>query len=160
MAIEIERKFLVQGDAWRSYAGVSIRQGYLARERGHSVRVRIAGDRATLTIKAGTNTLKRSEFEYEIPLADASELLALCTHTIEKTRRVVDVDGTTWEVDEFGGQNAGLVIAEVELDSENQVFNKPSWIGREVTDDSRYLNSELVAHPFETWMDSSGDQKF
>jgi adenylate cyclase len=151
MGIEIERKFLVQGDEWRNHPGVSIRQGYLARERGHTVRVRIAGDRATLTIKAGTNTLRRSEFEYEIPLADATELLTLCTHTIEKTRRVVDVDGTKWEVDEFGGENAGLVVAEVELGSEDEVFNKPSWIGREVTDDSRYLNSELVAHPFCGW---------
>jgi adenylate cyclase len=151
METEIERKFLVHGDEWRSYAGVPIRQGYLARERGHSVRVRIAGDRATLTIKAGTDTLRRSEFEYEIPHADATELLKLCTHTIEKTRRVVDVNGTKWEVDEFGGDNAGLVVAEVELDSEDQAFNKPSWIGKEVTNDSRYLNSELVAHPFRTW---------
>ena len=151
MGIEIERKFLVVGDEWRRADGVPIRQGYLARERGHSVRVRVAGERATLTIKAGTDTLKRSEFEYEIPLADAIELLKLCTHTIEKTRRVVDVAGTKWEVDEFGGDNAGLVVAEVELDSEDQAFNKPSWIGREVTNDSRYLNSELVMRPFRVW---------
>jgi CYTH domain-containing protein len=151
MATEIERKFLVQGDEWRRYDGVRITQGYLARERERSVRVRLAGDRATLTIKAGAGTLKRSEFEYAIPTADAIELLALCTHTIEKMRRVIDVDGTRWEVDEFAGDNAGLVVAEVELESEDQIFNKPFWIGREVTDDTRYLNAELAAHPFRAW---------
>ena len=116
MGTEIERKFLVNGDEWRRVDGVPIRQGYLARERGHSVRVRVAGE-----------------------------------HTIEKTRRVVDVDGTKWEVDEFAGENAGLVVAEVELDSEDQAFHKPSWIGQEVTNDSRYLNSELVMRPFRVW---------
>ncbi|HEX4479856.1 MAG TPA: CYTH domain-containing protein [Rudaea sp.] len=151
MATEIERKFLVQGDEWPRHNGVRITQGYLARERERSVRVRLAGDRATLTIKAGAGTLKRSEFEYAIPTADAIELLALCTHTIEKTRRVIGVDGTRWEVDEFAGDNEGLVIAEVELESEDQIFNKPSWIGREVTDDTRYLNAELAAHPFRAW---------
>lgn len=151
MGIEIERKFLVDGDEWRRYDGVLIKQGYLARERDYSVRVRLAGDKGTMTIKSGTDTLKRSEFEYDIPAADAAELLALCKHTIEKIRRVVDVDGTKWEVDEFGGENAGLVVAEVELDDEDQAFNKPSWIGEEVTNDSRYLNSELVAHPFRSW---------
>lgn len=151
MGTEIERKFLVRGDEWRRYEGVSIRQGYLARERDLSVRVRLAGDEGTVTIKTGSDTLKRSEFEYGIPAADAAELLKLCDHTIEKTRRVVDVDGTQWEVDEFEGENAGLVVAEVELDSEDQAFNKPSWIGEEVTNDRRYLNSELVVRPFGTW---------
>jgi len=151
MGTEIERKFLVQGDAWRRHAGISIKQGYLTRERHYSVRVRLAGANGTLTIKSGTGTLKRSEFEYEIPAADATELLKLCTHVIEKTRHVVDVNGTKWEVDEFGAANAGLVVAEVELDSEDQPFNKPSWIGQEVTDDTRYLNSELAVHPFSTW---------
>jgi adenylate cyclase len=151
MGIEIERKFLVQGDEWRRHAGVSIRQGYLVRERERTVRVRLADRRATLTIKAGANALKRLEFEYEIPSDDAMELLKLCEHVIEKTRRVVDVETTRWEVDEFGGDNAGLVVAEVELDHENAAFHKPSWIGREVTHDSRYLNSELAAHPFRTW---------
>lgn len=153
MGTEIERKFLVQGDAWRRHAGVSITQGYLARERGLSVRVRLAGDKATLTIKAGAGTLKRSEFEYAIPTADAVELLKLCTHSIEKTRRVIDVDGTRWEVDEFGGANTGLVVAEVELDREDQPYASPSWIGLEVTNDTRYLNSELAAHPFGAWKD-------
>lgn len=151
MGIEIERKFLVRGNEWRRHDGVSIRQGYLARERDHSVRVRLAGDKGTLTIKSGADTLKRSEFEYEIPAADASELLELCKQTIEKTRHLVDSNGTKWEVDEFGGENAGLVVAEVELDSEDQAFDKPSWIGQEVTNDTRYLNSELVARPFKTW---------
>jgi CYTH domain-containing protein len=151
MGIEIERKFLVRGDDWRRYAGVSIRQGYLARERDYSVRVRLAGDSGTVTIKSGTDTLKRSEFEYPIPAVDAAELLKLCRQTIEKTRSVVEVQGTRWEVDEFGGENAGLVVAEVELDREDQAFHKPSWIGEEVTHDSRYLNSELVARPFNTW---------
>jgi adenylate cyclase len=151
MGTEIERKFLVRGEEWRRHDGISIKQGYLARERDHSVRVRLAGDKGTVTIKAGTDTLKRSEFEYGIPAADAAELLKLCKHTIEKTRHVVDVDGTKWEVDEFGGENAGLVVAEVELDSEDQAFNKPSWIGQEVTNESRYLNSELAAHPFSGW---------
>jgi adenylate cyclase len=151
MATEIERKFLLTGDEWRRHPGVSIKQGYLVRERAHTVRVRLADRYATLTIKAGTNALKRAEFEYEIPTNDAVELLKLCKHVIEKTRRVIDVDGTRWEVDEFGGDNAGLVVAEVELDREDAPFHKPSWIGREVTDDSRYLNSELAAHPFRTW---------
>jgi CYTH domain-containing protein len=151
MGTEIERKFLVCGDDWQRYGGVAIRQGYLVREREHTVRVRLAGDRATLTIKAGANALRRSEFEYEIPAADAAELLKLCKHAIEKTRRVVDVDGTRWEVDEFGGDNEGLVVAEVELDHEDSAFHKPAWVGREVTDDSRYLNSELAAHPFRMW---------
>jgi CYTH domain-containing protein len=151
MGTEIERKFLVTDDAWRRYDGVRIVQGYLARERTRSIRVRMAGSRVTLTIKAGAGTLTRAEFEYAIPAADAEELLKLCDHKIEKTRRVIDVDGTKWEVDEFFGANLGLVVAEVELDSEDQSFNKPSWIGAEVTHDSRYLNSELAAHPFTTW---------
>jgi adenylate cyclase len=155
MGVEIERKFLVVGDEWRLAPGTRLSQGYLNRDKERTVRVRLAGDTAFLTIKGVSTGASRAEFEYEIPTADGEALLALCEKPlIEKIRRVAEVDGATWEVDEFLGENAGLVVAEIELASEDQPFTRPAWIGAEVTDDARYFNSSLAAHPFSNWSKS------
>jgi adenylate cyclase len=152
MAIEIERKFLVAGSAWRQAVGVRLSQGYLNRDKARTVRVRLAGAQAFLTIKGLTRGASRAEFEYEIPAADGEQLLKMCEGpVIEKIRRVLVHDGATWEVDEFLGDNAGLVVAEIELQSEDQVFSRPEWLGEEVTHESRYFNSSLASHPFSTW---------
>ncbi len=156
MAVEIERKFLVVDASaqapWRSAPGVVFRQGYLNRDKARTVRVRVAGDAAFLTIKGVCVGATRSEFEYAIPKGDAEALLALCDGPlIDKTRYVLKHESTTWEVDEFAGDNAGLVVAEVELESEGQVFDKPVWLGFEVTRDARYFNSNLASHPFSGW---------
>lgn len=152
MAIEIERKFLVAGTAWRDATGVLFSQGYLNRDKERTVRVRIAGEKAFLTIKGLTKGASRAEYEYEIPVADGEQLLKLCEKPIiEKVRRIVSHDGATWEVDEFLGENAGLVVAEIELQSEDQAFTQPEWLGEEVTHDSRYFNSSLANHPFSRW---------
>ena len=156
MATEIERKFLVADTsaqaAWRGAPGVAYRQGYLNRDKTRTVRVRTAGDAAFLTIKGVSVGATRAEFEYAIPLADAQALLALCDGPlIEKTRYVLVHQGTGWEVDVFAGDNAGLVVAEVELQSEAQAFAKPDWLGDEVTQDARYFNSNLASHPFARW---------
>lgn len=155
MAIEIERKFLVQGEAWRQGAGLQLSQGYLCRDPARTVRVRIAGRQAFLTVKGlgqGAAKMSRQEFEYEIPLADAQALLKLCDGpVIEKLRRRIAVGGHVWEVDEFFGDNAGLVLAEVELESEDQAFERPGWLGAEVTQDARYFNANLAAHPYSQW---------
>ena len=152
MAIEIERKFLVTGTDWRQGAGTVFSQGYLNRDKARTVRVRIDGAKAFLTIKGASQGATRAEFEYEIPLADAEQLLALCEGPIiQKVRRVLVHAGSTWEVDEFEGPNAGLVVAEIELTSEDQVFERPPWLGQEVTDDVRYFNSNLATTPFSAW---------
>jgi adenylate cyclase len=152
MPQEIERKFLVTGTAWRSAAGTLYRQGYLNRDKARTVRVRVAGEQAFLTIKGVTTGATRAEFEYPIPVADAEQLLALCDGPlIEKVRHIVQVDGTCWEVDEFLGDNAGLVVAEVELQAEDQPFARPPWLGAEVTHDARYYNSNLATHPYRHW---------
>lgn len=153
MAVEIERKFLVQGDAWRPGAqGVRYVQGYLNRDKARTVRVRLAGAQGFLTIKGESVGATRAEFEYPIPLADAQALLALCeAPLIDKTRYAIPVGGTLWEVDEFAGDNAGLVLAEVELPSEDAAFERPSWLGMEVTHDARYFNSNLSRHPYGRW---------
>lgn len=152
MGIEIERKFLVSGDNWRSAQGVHIVQGYLAREDSHSVRVRLAGEQAWLTIKGRAQAGVKQEFEYPIPLKDAQSLLELCPYPIiEKMRREIEYEGFLWEVDEFFGANAGLVVAEIELDAPDQTFPLPPWVGRDVTDDPRYLNANLTVHPFTRW---------
>lgn len=152
MAIEIERKFLVVGDAWRATEGVLIWQAYLNRDQHRTVRVRVAGQHAYLTIKGSTQGATRVEFEYEIPLADAQQLRALCEGpVIEKVRRNIVHGGLTWEVDEFHGDNQGLVVAEIELASEDQAFSKPEWVGQEVTDDPRYYNSNLATVPYRMW---------
>lgn len=152
MAIEIERKFLVVGDAWRNATPVYFCQGYLNRNKERTVRVRVAGELGYLTIKGATSGASRAEFEYDIPLADAKQMLALCDGPlIEKYRRKISYEGMLWEVDEFLGDNQGLVVAEIELESEEQQFAKPNWIGEEVTQDARYYNSNLSASPFNTW---------
>ena len=155
MAQEIERKFLVRSDAWKVAAtGVQMRQGYLSTSPARSVRVRTAAGRATLTVKGTKVGPRAAEFEYPIPLADAREMLAdLCRRPlVEKTRyNISGPDGRLWEVDEFHAENAGLVVAEIELSHEDEAFARPAWLGDEVTDDPRYLNSNLVGRPFTTW---------
>lgn len=154
MAVEIERKFLVTGEAWRQPDARRISQGYLNRDKQRTVRVRIAGDAAFLTIKGPTQGATRSEFEYPVPLADAQALLAMCDGPlIDKYRHHVHVGGMLWEVDEFLGDNAGLVVAEIELASEDQVFERPAWLGEEVSHDARYFNSNLAKLPFKNWGD-------
>jgi CYTH domain-containing protein/phosphohistidine phosphatase SixA len=154
MAIEIERKFLVKAEGWRRRAaGKTYRQGYLSVDPERTVRVRIAGEEGFLTIKGKTEGMARSEFEYPIPLTDAAHLLdSLCMHPlIEKTRYSLEFEGRTWEIDEFGGDNLGLVLAEVELDSENEQVILPPWVGEEVTGDRRYYNASLIQNPFSKW---------
>ncbi|MGC4118661.1 MAG: CYTH domain-containing protein [Myxococcales bacterium] len=153
MGREIERKFLVKGEAWKSLApAVDYRQGYL-RTTGATVRVRIAGQKGFLTIKGPTQGIGRSEFEYGIPVEDARELLdTLCARPqIEKRRRRITVGRHVWEVDEFLAENAGLVVAEIELASEDEAFEKPEWVGEEVSHDRRYANSMLAEQPYSTW---------
>lgn len=152
MPIEIERKFLVQEGDWRTGKSTLYRQGYLNRAKERTVRVRIAGKQAFVTIKGISTGASRAEFEYEIPVADAEQLLLLCDGPlIEKTRYLTLYEGMTWEVDEFHGANKGLVVAEIELQSETQSFSKPAWVGLEVTHENRYFNSSLSACPYNTW---------
>ena len=154
MGVEIERKFLLQGDAWRGLGqAVLLRQGYLSSTRERVVRVRIEGQQAMLTIKGANVGATRGEWEYPIPLADAVELLdGLCEQPlIEKYRHRIEHAGMVWEVDEFLGANAGLVVAEIELASEDQPFEKPCWVGAEVSGDARYYNANLIRHPFSQW---------
>jgi adenylate cyclase len=154
MPREIERKFLVRSDAWRGGAvGKRYRQGYLSTEPDRTVRVRVAGDAGFLTVKGRAAGATRAEYEYPIPRQDAEEMLdRLCLRPIvEKTRYRIPWGGLTWEVDDFSGENAGLVVAEVELEDEGQAVDLPPWVGREVTDDPRYANASLVARPYATW---------
>jgi adenylate cyclase len=154
MAVEIERKFLVDGDSWRPGAtGQRIRQGYLCSSADRVVRVRVTGDRAFLTVKGPQHGITRSEYEYDIPTRDATEMLErLCERPlIEKVRHHLTVNGREWVVDEFEGENAGLMIAEVEFEREGQAIALPDWVGRDVTDEPRYLNVNLVKHPYRLW---------
>lgn len=155
MATEIERKFLVISDDWRAAAkpGVRFRQGYLSGTGKASVRVRVEGQKANLNIKSATLGVRRSEFEYAIPVDEANQMLdELCTGGIvEKTRFLVPVGEHTWEVDVFEGANAGLIVAEIELEHEDETFEKPAWAGAEVSDDPRYYNVYLAEHPYTTW---------
>ena len=155
MPQEIERKFLVTGEyKSQAYAQSRIVQGYISSARGRTVRVRIRDGRGFLTIKGATNEsgTSRYEWEKEIPLDEARELLKLCEPgIIDKTRYLVRSGQHTFEVDEFYGENEGLTVAEVELSSEDEPFVKPAFVGREVTGDARYYNSQLMKHPFTTW---------
>lgn len=155
MATEIERKFLLVSDEWRQWVSRSevFRQGYLSNNPQASVRVRIADDTATLNIKGMTLGVQRPEYEYEIPLHDAAELLdQLCIRPlIEKTRHFVEFGGNLWEIDEFHGDNAGLVVAEVELDSLDQVIAMPAWAGQDVSHLERYYNVRLTQYPYSRW---------
>lgn len=154
MAKEIERKFLVQPRKWSDLgAGLIIRQGYLSASKQCSVRVRTYGDKAYVTIKSATSDITRDEYEYEIPLNDANEILvSLCEHPpIEKMRYRIVFKGHTFEVDEFTGANRGLTVAEVELKDAKEPVDLPDWIDREVSGDPRYFNSNLSSKPFSTW---------
>lgn len=157
MPREIERKFLLAGDAWRALAHRSqvMSQGYIASGERVSVRVRLAGEQAWLNIKSGGFVASRLEYEYAIPAADARELLTLARGPlIEKTRHFVTHEGFEWEVDEFRGVNEGLVVAELELDREDREFPKPVWLGVEVTHLRRYYNVCLVSHPYSAWSEA------
>ncbi|MCX7046163.1 MAG: CYTH domain-containing protein [Candidatus Sumerlaeota bacterium] len=155
MPLEIERKFLVTGNEWRaeSKAETRWRQGYLLASAGRVVRIRASVQRAFITIKGPSKGCARAEYEYEIPVADAEEMLAsLCAgYIIEKTRYVIPWEGLHWEVDVFHGANEGLVVAEIELKSADQSFTLPDWIGNEVTGDPRYYNAMLSREPFSQW---------
>jgi adenylate cyclase len=154
MGQEIEKKFLLANDSWRGLsAGKKYRQGYLNSEKGRTVRVRTIGDKGFLTIKGPAINGVRPEYEYLIPTSDADEMLDRLCHKplIEKIRYSIPFSGFIWEIDEFMGENDGLILAEIELEYVDQIFTKPAWIGREVTGDSRYYNANLVHNPFCRW---------
>jgi CYTH domain-containing protein len=154
MGVEIERKFLIKGNSWKNEIKeeVSIKQGYLNSEADRTVRVRIYGEQGFLTVKGKSQHLTRKEFEYQIPLADAQDLLELCEKPIiEKKRFLIFSGNKTWEIDVFEGENSGLVVAEIELISEDEDFETPHWLGKEVSSDSRYYNSSLITNPYANW---------
>jgi adenylate cyclase len=158
MPKEIERKFLLANDRWRALphelaGGVYLCQGYLSTDKRCTVRVRIAGDSAWIGIKGENHGATRLEFEYAVPLEDARLMLERLAKQplIEKTRHAIPFAGLIWEVDEFHGDNQGLIIAEVELEDEAQTFARPNWVGQEVTSDPRYYNANLVANPYRSW---------
>ncbi len=154
MAQEIEKKFLITNEDWRGLAeGRHYCQGYLSTQKGRTVRVRTIGEKGFLTVKGRTVGETRLEFEYEIPIKDARELLRELCHKplIEKIRYKIPFDGFIWEVDEFAGENQGLIFAEIELKYEGEIFSQPHWIGKEVTDDPRYYNANLVNTPYRDW---------
>jgi len=150
---EIERRFHLKDDSWRGLAeGEWLKQGYLSVERERTVRVRIKGDEAWLTLKSNISNVSRHEFEYPIPLADAETILAtMCPMLVEKKRHRIVRGPHVWEVDEFFGQNAGLVLAEIELGDEAEAYERPDWLGVEVTEDPRYTNAYLSKHPWPSW---------
>ena len=159
MAIEIERKFLLANDHWRQQVSAThtIRQGYLVdalkENATASVRVRIEGERANINIKRAVIGVEREEYEYPVPLDEAAEMIERLCHRpcIEKQRHIVEYQGHKWEIDEFFGDNAGLIVAEIELASADEVFSRPDWLGEEVSDDPRYYNVNLVARPYRSW---------
>ena len=155
MGVEIERKFLVKED-WKKVTegceSFRIRQGYLCRDSNCTVRIRIARNKGILTVKGKSESLARPEYEYEIDLIEAEELMAMTSGSIiEKTRYYVRVHGKTWELDVFDGENEGLIVAELELHEENEEFDMPGWAGEEVTDDNRYGNASLARYPYKEW---------
>ena len=153
MAFEIERKFLVNTKLWNSpKKGKFLSQAYLSVDPLPTVRIRISDEQAFLTIKGPSDTISRPEFEYEIPVAEASELMKLAVAgPVEKTRYEIEYGGKCWEIDVFSGKNSGLVLAEIELESEDEKFSKPAWLLNEVSGDKRYYNSYLARHPYENW---------
>ena len=155
MALEIERKFLLKNDTWKAQAGEGVlyKQGYLVGSAAVSVRVRLEGERAFLNLKSATLGVRRQEYEYPIPLQDANEIMStLCEQPlIEKRRYHLKVGQHVWEIDEFLGENLGLLVAEIELHDEKESFEKPDWLGEEVSDDPRYYNVSLVKNPFRNW---------
>ncbi len=163
MALEIEHKFLLANDDWRSEVKKSVfyKQGYLSSSPLSSVRVRISDSQAWLNIKSATIGSFRHEFEYEIPLADANSILdELCVKPlIEKTRYFIEQAPHLWEIDEFTGDNAGLIVAEIELTDIGEAFAKPSWLGKEITDDIRYYNNCLANNPYKNWRNYPAAEK-
>jgi len=155
MAVEIERKFLVDKERWRQAirpAGVLFRQGYLSNQTNPTIRVRVTDKQGFITLKGTTSGISRKEFEYEIPVAEAIELLDnFALSEISKTRYCIYYGDKLWEVDEFLGDNAGLIIAEIELQREDELFTLPDWIMHEVSEDVRYFNSNLSVNPYKNW---------
>jgi adenylate cyclase len=155
MGVEIERKFLVDHEKWRRLEkpkGAYLRQGYLAPDAKNTIRIRVADEQGFITIKGISSGISRLEYEYLIPVAEAIEMLDSLTETdVEKVRYRIPFAGHVWEVDEFSGDNSGLVMAEIELKAENEPFDKPEWITREVSDDDRYYNSNLAKNPYKNW---------
>ncbi|MEO5643408.1 MAG: CYTH domain-containing protein [Bacteroidia bacterium] len=155
MIIEIEHKYLVKAERWKQvtpFKIVPIRQAYLSKDPEKTIRIRVAGDKGFITIKGKSVGASRPEYEYEIPLAEAEELIKnFCNNLIEKTRHYVLYENKTWEVDIFEGLNSGLIIAEIELNAENEEYSKPDWIDHDVTTDKKYANSNLTVNPFTTW---------
>ena len=154
MSKEIERKFLLASDEWKSEVSrsVTLKQGYLSSTKERTVRVRISGEQAFLTIKGPVTGVTRAEYEYEIPVKDGLAMIPLCEQPlIEKTRHYVPSGDHLWEIDVFTGANEGLTVAEVELSAEGEAFIRPAWLGREVSDDMRYYNSSLIHRPFTSW---------
>ncbi len=152
--LEIERRFLLANDTWRQHATAPqcLHQGYLTVAKECSIRVRIIGEQAWLTIKGYISDTTRSEYEYPIPLAEAQQMLAtLCPFKVEKNRYVIEYDGHRFEIDEFLGDNAPLILAELELPSETTAYPRPDWLGKEITSDGRYTNAYLSTHPYPTW---------
>lgn len=154
MTVEIERRFLLANDGWKRLASAPklMSQGYLSVEKERTVRVRIVGSRAWLTLKGYISDVSRSEFEYEIPLADARTMMeTMCPFRLEKRRYEVEYQGFTFEIDEYSGDNAPLVVAELELPAENTPFARPDWLGREITADGKFTNAYLSRHPYSQW---------
>ena len=154
MGVEIERKFLLKNDDWKENVDekIEIKQGYLNSFPERTVRVRIKADKGILTIKGKTINSTRAEYEYEIPLKDAQEMITLCEKpVVEKIRFIVNVNSKIWEIDVFDGENKGLIVAEVELENEDESIELPHWIGKEVTQEAKYYNSNLIKNPFCNW---------
>ncbi len=155
MAIEIERKFLLVNDSWRSavFKSINYRQGYLNSDANSSVRVRVSDDTAKINIKSATIGSQRSEYEYDIPAEDAHELLSALCHQplVEKVRHLVSIGKHTWEIDEFSGDNQGLIVAEIELSAVDEDFIRPDWVGLDVTEELRYYNNQLAKNPYSKW---------
>ena len=155
MATEIERKYLIHSHLWKnvsSHEVLNIRQAYIVADNDVTLRVRISDNNAYLTLKGKSNSISRQEFEYEIPLSDGEELMSMAiSGKIEKKRHIIYYEGKKWEVDEFLGNNKGLIVAEIELGCEDEIFQKPEWIDKEVTVDPRFRNTYLAKKPFETW---------
>ncbi|KMY86043.1 hypothetical protein BUMB_04613c [Candidatus Paraburkholderia calva] len=156
MSIEIERKFLVRDDSWREgiVRTTPIRQGYLCTETGRSVRVRMRDDEAWLTVKGSLRGFARPEYEYSVPLRDGLEMLEMTVATLDKRRHEVPHGAHVWEVDEFDGPNALLIVAEVELSAIDEAFEHPPWLGEDESENSAYSNSALAQHPYSTWSDA------
>ena len=154
MTVEIERRFLLKHDGWRNQASApqTLHQGYISVEKERTIRVRIIGGRAWLTLKGYISDLSRSEFEYEIPLEHARQMMdGMCPFKMEKRRYRVPYGGFVFEIDEYGGDNAPLIVAEIELPSEDARFEKPDWLGEETTSDGRFTNAYLSKHPYSAW---------